>query len=127
MRSLGNNYFLVQCNAVQLQPDDTVTLLRQGQEVGSGRVMRQEGSVCSILLTRGEAQRLDLVVLTRRHAAVAERGPSLPSFGASSPPPAPRPATVAAKAQTNSPSYFNSIHASGSVYNLNSGQYLTRP
>ena len=121
IRSLGDNYFLVQCNAIQLEADDTVTVLRQGQPVATARVMRHEASVCSILLTSGEARRLDLVVLSKSHNAAAERGPCLPTCLLSSPKPPPSPAPKSG----GTAGYFNSINTGGSVYNLNTGQYLT--
>ncbi len=124
LRPLGHNYYLVQCNAVMLQPDDTVTILRQGQEVGSGKVMRCENSMCSILMTSGEARRLDLVVLNQRTAVPGDRGPTLPVYGAAAPSKTP-PVTVAAKRPDTG--YFGSMTTLGGVYNLNTGEYLTKP
>lgn len=121
LRPLGNDYFLVQCNAVKLQADDTVTILRQGVQVGTGRVMRHDSSLCSILLTSGEARRLDLVVLSSRTAAAGDRGPALPACGTVTPSKAATPAR-----SNSSAGYFGSTNLGG-VYNLNTGEYLTKP
>lgn len=123
VRDLGSNYYLVQCNSVKLEADDVVAILRQGHEVGIGKVMRSDSSACSILLTGGEARRLDLVFLTRRNTIQGDRGPGLPTALVTSP------RGQSSKAPTSKPAggFFGSIQASGSVYNLNTGEYLTKP
>jgi hypothetical protein len=122
IRCLGNGYFLVQCNRQQLKPDDQVIVLRSGQEVARGQVMRQEGSVCSILIRSGNPQRLDTVVLASPSAEHAERGPGLPLSGQTVKA-APK-ATEAGKAKPKK-DYFGSFDSGGQVYQLNTGQFLT--
>lgn len=128
VRPLAHNYYLVQCNALQLEADDSVAIFRSGVQVGSGRVMRHDNSLCSILLTGGEARRLDLVVLVhRQNKSGNDRGPDLPSLmAAPSVTPPNKTSSLAVKPPENK-NFFNSNGTFGSVYNLNTGQYLTRP
>lgn len=127
VRPLANNYYLVQCNALQLEADDSVAVMRAGVQVGTGRVMRHETSICSIMLTSGEARRLDLVVLLQRQPKSQERGPNLPSLGAP-------PTTASSNKSSNltvkppeNKNFFNTQGTFGAVYNLNTGQYLIKP
>ncbi|MFN8608660.1 MAG: hypothetical protein U0931_14080 [Vulcanimicrobiota bacterium] len=122
LRGLGGRYYLVQCNAQALQPDDPVTILRNGREVASGKVMRQAGSQCSILIQNGQVWPYDLVILDRPCAPQGDRGPALPQACASVP--LRRPAS--APAPTGS-GYFSSFSSTGAVYNLNTGEYLNKP
>ncbi len=122
IRCLGNGYFLVQCNRQQLMPDDQVVILRSGQEVARGQVMRQEGSVCSIRIRSGDAQRLDTVVLSARNPAHADRGPGLPVTGQNHKSFTKAPDTIKAKPKKD---YFGSFDSGGQVYQLNTGQFLT--
>lgn len=121
VRSLGNNYYLVQCNKEQLHPDDLVSIQRSGQEVAQGKVMREDGKFCSIQLLFGSASRLDLVVLKQR-GGTNERGPALPAeFGSLQP--TSKPASIVTSPRKAD--YFGTIQTNGGVYNLNTGQYLT--
>jgi hypothetical protein len=120
IRSLGADFYLVQCNAYPLKVDDRVVLTRQGLEVGKGQVMRQEGGFCSIRLLEGQAQRFDLVSLQPQGAS-GDRGPALNLQPAS----APKPPAAARARQPQQASYFHSLDFSGRVYQLNTGQVLT--
>lgn len=122
IRCLGNGYFLVQCNRQQLMPDDQVIVLRSGQEVARGQVMRQEGSVCSILIRSGDAQRLDTVVLGARSPNQSDRGPGLPVSSQASKNAMKSAETAKAKPKKD---YFGSFESGGQVYQLNTGQFLT--
>ncbi len=123
VRSLGNNYYLVQCNAVKLAADDNVMIVRQGHNVGLAKVMRSDSSMCSILLTNGQASHLDLVVLLQRNTLPGDRGPGLPTTlpAQTTPPKGHHPKAEPPKG------YFNTINATGTVYNLNTGEYLNKP
>ena len=127
VRSLGVNYYLVQCNALRLQPDDAVVVVRQGQEVGAGKVMRCDDCSCSIMLTAGEARRLDLVVLKGRKSDPADRGPTLPVPMLVGAPRLSGVSTRVPDAKASKGNYFTTHNASGTVYNLNTGEYLTKP
>jgi len=125
VRKLSPEYYVVQCNAFQLQVDDLVVLSRNGMEIGRGQVMRQQGAHCSIRLLEGQAERFDLVCLASRKSAPGDRGPELGGFVA-----APGPAQQQAQARPAAvnPSrdgYFQSMNFSGRVYQLNTGQVLT--
>lgn len=122
LRNLGGRYYLVQCNAQALQPDDPVTIVRNGKEVASGKVMRQAGSQCSILVPSGQVWPYDLVILNRPQAPQGDRGPALPqAYGAA---PAPRRSSAQAPGGSG---YFSSFSSTGAVYNLNTGEYLNKP
>lgn len=124
VRDLGNQYFLVQCNLQQLQPDQTVKILRKGVAIGEAKVMRSQAGLCTIQVQSGEARRFDTVFLPPAlGVAQPERGPSIPTFyGTASAVAAPAPRSSAPAAQSN---FWNTLQTNGRVYNLNTGETLS--
>lgn len=113
VRSLGEDYFLVQCNACLPQVDEMVVISRAGREVGAGKVMRIQGGQCSIKLLGGVAVPGDCVEL-RRTVTTNDRGPELPSVNLARP-------TNSESRQSRPDGYWNSI-SGGRVLDLNSGR-----
>ena len=128
VQSLGGNYVLVQCNSLQLQPDDRVSIRRAGDEVGAGVVMRNQGGVCSVRVDHGAAQRFDVVVLVGRAVANDSRGPDIPlQFCPSKPASAkvtvaPAPAPQVRPPQNKRDEFWSTHKATGRVLNLNTGE-----
>lgn len=119
VRNLGQDYFLVQCNAGLPQPDEIVIISRGGKEKGAAKVMRIQGSLCSVKIVSGSAAPGDCVSL-RRTVALSDRGPELPSAGVTSLGPARSPNSDSPR-QGRPESYWNSING-GRVMDLNSGK-----
>ncbi len=124
VRDLGDRYFLVQCNLQQLQPDQLVTIMRNGIPIGEAKVMRSQAGLCTIHMQSGDARRFDTVFLPQKAAVVQpERGPAIPAFygspATSTAAPAPR---TAPAAQSN---FWNTLQTNGRVYNLNTGETLS--
>lgn len=116
--------FLVQCNLQQLQPDQLVTIMRNGIPIGEAKVMRSQAGLCTIHMQSGDARRFDTVFLPQKAAVVQpERGPAIPAFygspATSTAAPAPR---TAPAAQSN---FWNTLQTNGRVYNLNTGETLS--
>lgn len=134
IRALEGDYFLVQCNGAAMQPNDQVSIRRDGQEVARGTVMRSEGNLCSVLVREGEAQRMDVVYLLSPTTDAA-RGPALPSFGKGQGAGAIVPATASMSSGSNSASsdanrskrdsFFSGVGSGGRVLNLNTGEVIT--
>jgi hypothetical protein len=136
VQSMGNGYFVVQVNGCRVQVDDKLSVQRGGHEVGEARVMRCEGSFCSLVLIKGEAQRLDRICMAHRAQAL-ERGPALPSqyvpaTGPAAVAPAvpakpPAPAAPQAATVNKRQDYWNSFNADGRAINFNTGEIITAP
>ncbi len=125
VRCLDGSYYLMQCNAVQLQVDETVVIKRAGQEVGRGRIVRSEGQFRSLLLERGEAGRMDMVYSTTTNS---QQGPAMPvacgkssTFGSKA---AEKP-MAKTTGRPKSDDFFSGLQG-GRVLDLTGGQVISR-
>lgn len=122
VRSLGSDFYLVQCNSCRLQPDEPVLIVRNGQEVGAGRVMRSENGYCTVRLISGTASAADSINRPALAVKTSDRGPTIPVQYTQASRPCVTNAPVVRPANANPPQDYWRTLENGRVFNLNTGQ-----
>lgn len=122
VRDMGSDFYLVQCNSDRLQPDEVVVIVRNGKEIGQGKVMRSQGAFCTVHVISGTASATDSVARPSAKPQLSDRGPEIPTqylqtYRPNAPTAGAAQGPAASKPRVD---YWNTLE-NGRVLNLNTG------